>query len=110
MKLVFSAVVAMMAIVTTSTAFAQTGQACGRACLLGIADAYFAALAAHDPAKAPMAPDAKFTEQTRELKIGEGLWTTTTEGPTAFGKIHEIEAMGFTLPRYSKNRWRPFLR
>ena len=26
------------------------------------------------------------------------------------GKIHEIEAMGFTLPLYSKNGWSPFLR
>jgi hypothetical protein len=66
-----------------TTAFAQ-GAACDRACLLGIADAYFAALVAHDPSKAPMAPNATFTEQTRELKVGEGLWTTTTEGPTAF--------------------------
>jgi hypothetical protein len=103
------------------------GAACHRSCLLGIADAYFAALVAHDPSKAPMAPNAKFTEQTRELKVGEGLWTTTTEGPTAFkipvpdleaahifkisgGKIHEIEAMGFTLPLYSKNGWSPFVR
>ena len=66
-----------------TTAFAQ-GAACDRACLLGIADAYFAALVAHDPSKAPMAPNATFTEQTREMKVGEGLWTTTTEGATAF--------------------------
>ena len=26
------------------------------------------------------------------------------------GKIHEIEAMGFTLPLYSKNGWSPFIR
>jgi hypothetical protein len=26
------------------------------------------------------------------------------------GKIHEIEAMGFTLPLYSKNGWSPFTR
>jgi hypothetical protein len=71
-------------IAASGTAFAQTGQACDRACLLGIADAYFAALAAHDPAKAPMAPNAKFTEQTQVLTVGEGLWKTTTEGPTAF--------------------------
>ena len=24
------------------------------------------------------------------------------------GKIHEIEAMGFSLPLYSKNGWSPF--
>jgi hypothetical protein len=26
------------------------------------------------------------------------------------GKIHEIEAMGFTLPLYSKNGWSPFIK
>jgi hypothetical protein len=84
MKPTFCAAFAALALVSASTAFAQTGQACDRACLLGIADAYFAALAAHDPSKAPMAPNAKFTEQTQVLKVGEGLWKTTTEGPTTF--------------------------
>jgi hypothetical protein len=84
MKPTFCAVFAVLALFSASTAFAQTGQACDRACLLGIADAYFAALAAHDPSKAPMAPNAKFTEQTQVLKVGEGLWKTTTEGPTTF--------------------------
>lgn len=26
------------------------------------------------------------------------------------GKIHEIEAMGFSLPLYSKNGWSPFIK
>jgi hypothetical protein len=108
----------------SGAAHAQTAGACDRACLLGIADVYFAALAAHDSAKAPLAPNAKFTEQAQVLNVGDGLWKTTTEGPTIFkipvpdpvsgrisgGKIHEIEAMGFTLPLYSKNGWSPFLR
>ena len=84
MKPAFCVVVAMLATASAAPALAQTNQACDRACLVGIADAYFAALVAHDPSKAPMAPAAKFTEQTRELKVGEGLWKTTTEGPTAF--------------------------
>jgi hypothetical protein len=78
------AALAALAVLSASAAIAQTGQACDRACLLGIADAYFAALAAHDPSKAPMAPNAKFTEQTQVLTVGEGLWKATTEGPTAF--------------------------
>ena len=114
MKPTFCTAFAVLAILATSTAVAQTGQACDRACLLSIADAYFAALGAHDPSKAPMAPHAKFTEQTQLLQGGDGLWKTTTEGPTTFkisgGRIHEIEAMGFTLPLYSKNGWSPFLR
>ena len=62
----------------------SSGTSCDRACLLGIADTYLAALAAHDPSKAPLAPTARFTEQAQPLKVGEGLWRTVTQGPTAF--------------------------
>ena len=72
----------------TSAALAQRGPAgasCDKACLQGIADAYLAALVAHDPSKAPMAATAKFTEQARPLAVGEGqLWKLTSEGPTTF--------------------------
>jgi hypothetical protein len=61
-----------------------TKGACDRACLIGIADTYFAALAAHDPKKAPMAANARFTEQTKQLAVGDGLWKTISEGPTTF--------------------------
>jgi hypothetical protein len=59
---------------TASSALAQ-GAACDKTCLLSTADAYLAALVAHDASKAPMAGNAKFTEQTKVLKVGdEGLW------------------------------------
>jgi len=85
-------------------AFAGTGQlsSCDRACLQNIADAYVAALVAHDPSKAPMAPEAKFTEQTKVLNVGEGLWKSAVAGPTTFkipvadpvsGQIGEILMM-----------------
>ena len=57
---------------------AAAGAACDRACLVGIADAYLAALVAHAPQKAPLAPNAKFTENTQVLLVGEGLWETAT--------------------------------
>jgi len=94
------------------TLFAQsgTGQAScassgpsSRACLIAIADQYFAALAAHDPSKAPMATNTRFMERpiamppvrggnagvtnspaVQGIKIGEGLWKTITEGVTGF--------------------------
>ena len=50
---------------TASSALAQ-GTPCDKACLLTTADAYLAALVAHDASKAPMAPNAKFTEQTKK--------------------------------------------
>src|SRR4029077_20081637 len=75
----FSGTVALSLLVLASTATtARAGQAagaggCDRACLGGIADRYLAALVAHNPANAPMAPNAKFTEQAKVLPIGEGL-------------------------------------
>jgi len=70
----------------TAPAFAGRGQlsSCDRACLQNIADAYVAALVAHDPSKAPMAAEAKFTEQTQVLRVGEGLWKSAVAGPTTF--------------------------
>lgn len=57
---------------------------CDKACLTGIADAYFAALVAHDPSKAAMAPNAKFTENAQVVAVGDGLWKTASEAPTNF--------------------------
>ncbi len=80
-----------------------------------------------------MAPDAKFTEQTKAIAVGQGgLWKSAVEkaGTTSerlmnfapfdleaahifkiYGdKIHEIEAMDFVLPLDSKNGWYPFTR
>ena len=58
--------------------------ACDRACLSGIVDAYLAALVAPDPAKAPMARGARFTENTGVLDVGEGLWVGASEAPATF--------------------------
>ncbi len=54
-----------------------TGSAsCDRACLDGFVDQYLAALLAHDPARAPLASHAKFTENGQVLKLGDALWGT----------------------------------
>src|SRR4029434_6477690 len=87
-RFVKAAVLLVLVGASTAVAGAQRGQpgaACDKVCLQGIADAYLAALAAHDPSKAPIAPNAKFTEQAQPMAIGEGqLWTLTAEGPTTF--------------------------
>src|SRR5262245_54872877 len=57
---------------------------CDRACLTRVADDYFAAMVAHDPSKASIAPNARFTEQTQVKAIGDGLWKTASEAPTTF--------------------------
>jgi hypothetical protein len=50
---------------------------CTREFLKGTTDAYFTALAAHDPAPLPRADNLKFTENGKAGTIGAaGLWTT----------------------------------
>jgi hypothetical protein len=50
--------------------------ACDRACLAGVMTAYLDSLVAHDPKTAPLADNVRFTEDARELRVGEGLWRT----------------------------------
>jgi hypothetical protein len=54
------------------------GGACDRECLAGIITQYLNAVAARDPKGLPLAPNVRFTEDAREMKIGEGLWKTAT--------------------------------
>ncbi|MCC6202179.1 MAG: hypothetical protein IT494_04170 [Gammaproteobacteria bacterium] len=58
----------------------QTGAAerCDRACMSALLTNYVDALVAHDPARLPLAERVRFTEDSRELKLGEGLWQTVT--------------------------------
>jgi hypothetical protein len=61
-----------------------SARSCDRACLIGITDQYLAAMVAHDPSKAPLAPGVVFVENIERMRPGEGLWKTATGGPTAF--------------------------
>lgn len=51
---------------------------CDRACLSGLLTHYIDALVAHDPSMLPVSPDVRFTEDSRVLRLGEGVWTTVT--------------------------------
>jgi hypothetical protein len=91
----------LLAAVFTAAPVAAQGT-CDRACLQNIADTYVAALVAHDSSKAPLAPDAKFTEQSKALSVGEGLWKSAVSSSTTFkipvadpvsGQIGEILMM-----------------
>lgn len=58
---------------------ATAAQSCDRACLVSTTEAYLAAMVAHDPARAPVAAQVKFTENTHAMPLGQGsAWTTTT--------------------------------
>jgi hypothetical protein len=54
---------------------------CDRECLIAYVDQYVAALVAHDPTQAPFAEDAKFTENTVVLELGDALWGTASAPP-----------------------------
>jgi len=51
---------------------------CDRACLTDVLDAYLAAMVAHDPGRLLWASDARYTENTSQLRPGEGLWATAS--------------------------------
>jgi hypothetical protein len=57
---------------------ALTREACARACLEKALDAYVSALAAKNPSAAPFAETIRFSENSVEMPIGEGLWDTVT--------------------------------
>jgi hypothetical protein len=56
---------------------AASAATCDRACLEGVMDKYLTAMVAHDPSKAPFAPNIRYTENTVELKLPDGLWRTS---------------------------------
>jgi hypothetical protein len=49
---------------------------CDRACLEAIGNKYLEAMAAHDPSKAPLAPNVEYAQDNVRLKIGQALWST----------------------------------
>jgi hypothetical protein len=63
---------------------APAPQHCNRACLDHLVDSYLAALVAHDPNQVPIAPGARFVENTKPMRPGEGLWKTASAAPTTF--------------------------
>lgn len=58
-------------------AAAQAAANCDRTCLTGLLTQYVDALVAREPRRLPLAPDVRFTEDSRELPLGEGLWQAT---------------------------------
>src|SRR5262245_48899760 len=49
---------------------------CNRACLEGVMDQFLAAVVAHDPKKAPLSTDIKYTENNQVIDVGDGFWKT----------------------------------
>lgn len=55
-------------------AVASDKVACDRECLKGFVTNYIDALVAQKPDILPLSPKVKFTEDCKEIKVGEGLW------------------------------------
>ena len=72
-------IVSLLAAGATSPLAAQPATGCDRGCLAGVVTAYLDSLVAHDARKAPLVANARFTEDAKELAVGEGLWKTATK-------------------------------
>lgn len=59
-------------------AAAASAADCDRTCLKNMMTTYLNALVAQDASKVPLAPNVRFTEDSKDLKPGEGLWKTAT--------------------------------
>ena len=68
-----------IALVAPRTLDAQAQRACDRACLADVMTSYLASLIAHDPKKAPLAANVRFTEDAKVLPVGEGFWKTASK-------------------------------
>ena len=74
-RLVVLSVVMFVPGLVPSPAFAQQ---CDRACLTGLMTQFIDALVAHDPSKLPLTKDVRFTEDSRNARLGEGIWKSIT--------------------------------
>jgi hypothetical protein len=53
-------------------------QRCDRRCLADFITTYLEAMVAHDPERLHVSSRVRFTEDTVEMRLGEGLWKTVT--------------------------------
>jgi hypothetical protein len=53
-------------------------KSCDRECLRGFITQYLNAMVVHNPRALPVAPNARFTENSRVLELGDGLWQTVS--------------------------------
>jgi hypothetical protein len=83
-------IVAVAAFTELSGVAFAASKHCDRACMTAIADQYLAALVRHDPSGLPVSRGVRFTENTAEIRIGDGLWVGASEAPTTF-KLYAVD-------------------
>jgi hypothetical protein len=57
---------------------AAAAESCDRSCLTALLTQYVDALVAKDPARLQLAANIKITEDSRAIKLGDGIWKTVT--------------------------------
>jgi hypothetical protein len=65
-------IVLVVLALSISPVFAQSS--CDRECLKGFITQYLNAMVAHNPKALTLAPNTRFTENTKTMPLGEGLW------------------------------------
>jgi len=73
MKQIFWSVLLVLAMSSVASA-----ADCDRTCLKGLLTKYVDAMISHKPDSLPLAANARFTEDSKEMKLGEGLWKDAT--------------------------------
>ncbi|HEY1589039.1 MAG TPA: hypothetical protein VGG00_04815 [Rhodanobacter sp.] len=76
MKVTARAVAAALLCALVTGAAAPSTAPCDRACLRAIAETYLTAMLAHAPGDAPLALNARYTENGVDLSLPDGLWRT----------------------------------
>ena len=90
-KFAFIAAIGLvLALASLSPAAAAT---CDRACLKGMIDRYVDAVVAHDASKLPLAANVRVTENSQDVKIGDGMDKTVT-GKAGFRQDYLDTAKG----------------
>ena len=77
MKTLRPVLVALLVFFAAGTARAAAAD-CDRDCLRGFVTQYLDALVAHNPSALPLSKKVRFTEDSVEMHLGDGLWKTAT--------------------------------
>ena len=64
--------------VLTVAAPSVQAQQCDRACLTGMMTQFINAIVAHDSSTLPLTGNVRYTEDSRNARLGEGLWKSVT--------------------------------
>jgi len=79
MKRFFLLGVIVSVFAASAAAQRNTPAACDRECLRGFVTQYLDAMVAHNPKALPLASSARFTENTKTMPLGEGLWKNASK-------------------------------